>query len=96
MTQIELRGVQKFFGAVQVIKDLNLKIDDNEFIVVNVPALRSHHRREVDVGRDISQARPDGCPAGARADARMTGCHPPETTYDAHPRSFCTTTSTVG
>ena len=34
MTQIELRGVQKYFGAVQVIKDLNLKIDDNEFIVL--------------------------------------------------------------
>lgn len=34
MTQIELRGVQKFFGVVQVIKDLNLKIADNEFIVL--------------------------------------------------------------
>jgi multiple sugar transport system ATP-binding protein len=34
MTQIELRGIQKFFGAVQVIKDLNLKIEDNEFIVL--------------------------------------------------------------
>ena len=34
MTQIELRGVQKFFGSVQVIKDLNLKIEDNEFIVL--------------------------------------------------------------
>ena len=34
MTQIELRGVQKFFGAVQVIKDLNLAINDNEFIVL--------------------------------------------------------------
>jgi multiple sugar transport system ATP-binding protein len=34
VTQIELRGVQKFFGAVQVIKDLNLKIEDNEFIVL--------------------------------------------------------------
>ena len=34
MTQIELRGVQKFFGAVQVIKDLNLEIEDNEFIVL--------------------------------------------------------------
>jgi len=34
LTQIELRGVQKFFGAVQVIKDLNLAIDDNEFIVL--------------------------------------------------------------
>ncbi|MBL8578222.1 MAG: ABC transporter ATP-binding protein [Mesorhizobium sp.] len=34
MTQIELSGVQKWFGAVQVIKDLNLKIEDNEFIVL--------------------------------------------------------------
>jgi multiple sugar transport system ATP-binding protein len=34
MTQIELRGVQKWFGAVQVIRDLNLKIEDNEFIVL--------------------------------------------------------------
>jgi multiple sugar transport system ATP-binding protein len=34
LTQIELRGVQKYFGAVQVIRDLNLKIDDNEFIVL--------------------------------------------------------------
>jgi multiple sugar transport system ATP-binding protein len=34
MTQIELRGIQKYFGAVQVIKDLNLKIEDNEFIVL--------------------------------------------------------------
>ena len=34
MTQIELRGVEKFFGEVQVIKDLNLVIDHNEFIVM--------------------------------------------------------------
>jgi multiple sugar transport system ATP-binding protein len=34
LTQIELRGVQKYFGAVQVIKDLNLAIADNEFIVL--------------------------------------------------------------
>ncbi len=34
MTQIELRGVQKFFGDVQVIKDLNLSVADNEFIVL--------------------------------------------------------------
>ena len=34
MTQIELRGVQKYFGAVQVIRDLNLSIADNEFIVL--------------------------------------------------------------
>jgi multiple sugar transport system ATP-binding protein len=34
LTQIELRGVQKYFGAVQVIRDLNLTIADNEFIVL--------------------------------------------------------------
>src|SRR5690349_22876349 len=34
MTQIELRGVEKFFGDVQVIKDFNLSVADNEFIVM--------------------------------------------------------------
>jgi len=34
MTQIQLKGLQKFFGPVQVIKDLNLTIEDNEFIVL--------------------------------------------------------------
>jgi multiple sugar transport system ATP-binding protein len=34
MTQIELRGVEKFFGPVQVINNLNLAIADNEFIVL--------------------------------------------------------------
>ncbi len=34
MTQIELRGVQKWFGTVQVIKNLDLAIADNEFIVL--------------------------------------------------------------
>jgi multiple sugar transport system ATP-binding protein len=34
MTSIELKDVQKFFGAVQVIKDMNLKIADGEFIVL--------------------------------------------------------------
>ena len=38
MTQIELRGVQKYFGAVQVIKDLNLTIADNEFVVLLGPS----------------------------------------------------------
>ena len=38
MTQIELRRVQKYFGPVQVIKDLNLVIEDNEFIVLLGPA----------------------------------------------------------
>ncbi|WEX73996.1 ABC transporter ATP-binding protein [Sinorhizobium numidicum] len=34
MTQIELRGIEKHFGSVQVIKNLNLAIADNEFIVL--------------------------------------------------------------
>ena len=34
MTHIQLRGVQKWFGSVQVIKDLNLDIAGNEFIVM--------------------------------------------------------------
>ncbi len=34
MTHIELRGVQKWFGDVQVIKDMNLDIANNEFIVM--------------------------------------------------------------
>ena len=34
MTHIELRGVQKWFGSNQVIKDLNLDIAGNEFIVM--------------------------------------------------------------
>ena len=33
MTQIELRGVEKYFGDVQVIKNLILTIEHNEFIV---------------------------------------------------------------
>jgi len=34
MTEIQLRGIQKWFGPVQVIKDLNLTIAGNEFIVM--------------------------------------------------------------
>jgi multiple sugar transport system ATP-binding protein len=34
MTHIELRGVQKWFGPNQVIKDMNLTIADGEFIVM--------------------------------------------------------------
>jgi multiple sugar transport system ATP-binding protein len=34
VTQIQLRGIEKYFGDVQVIKDLNLDIKDNEFIVM--------------------------------------------------------------
>jgi multiple sugar transport system ATP-binding protein len=38
MTHIELRGVQKWFGPVQVIRDMNLGIADNEFIVMLGPS----------------------------------------------------------
>ncbi|MGJ8627331.1 MAG: ABC transporter ATP-binding protein [Sulfitobacter sp.] len=34
MAQIEIRNVQKFFGANQVLKDLNLTIEDGEFVVM--------------------------------------------------------------
>lgn len=34
MAKIELRNIQKFFGPVQVIKDLNLTIEDGEFVVM--------------------------------------------------------------
>jgi multiple sugar transport system ATP-binding protein len=34
MARIELSNVQKFFGPVQVIKDMNLVIEDGEFVVM--------------------------------------------------------------
>ena len=34
MARIELRNIQKFFGAIQVLKDVNLTIEDGEFVVM--------------------------------------------------------------
>lgn len=34
MARIELHNIQKFFGAVQVLKDVNLTIEDGEFVVM--------------------------------------------------------------
>ncbi len=34
MARIELTNVQKFFGAVQVLRDVNLVIEDGEFVVM--------------------------------------------------------------
>lgn len=34
MAQIDIRNVQKFFGQHQVLKDLNLTIEDGEFVVM--------------------------------------------------------------
>ncbi len=36
--QIELRDIEKYFGAVHVIRELNLTIADNEFIVLLGPS----------------------------------------------------------
>ena len=36
--EIELRGVEKFFGDIQVIKNLNLTCRDNEFVVLLGPS----------------------------------------------------------
>jgi multiple sugar transport system ATP-binding protein len=38
MAEIELRNVQKFFGAVHVIRELNLTIKDKEFVVLLGPS----------------------------------------------------------
>jgi multiple sugar transport system ATP-binding protein len=34
MARIELHNVQKFFGAIQVLRDINLVIEDGEFVVM--------------------------------------------------------------
>jgi len=34
MAQIQIQSVQKFFGQLQVLKDLNLTIEDGEFVVM--------------------------------------------------------------
>ena len=34
MARIELRNIQKLFGAFQVLKDVNLTIEDGEFVVM--------------------------------------------------------------
>nr|WP_325250885.1 ABC transporter ATP-binding protein [Amylibacter sp.] len=34
MAQIDMRSIQKFFGSHQVLKDLNLTIEDGEFVVM--------------------------------------------------------------
>ena len=38
MTQISLRGLYKSFGATQVVRDLNLEIADQEFLVLLGPS----------------------------------------------------------
>ena len=38
MAEIELRDVQKFFGAVHVIRELNLTVKDKEFVVLLGPS----------------------------------------------------------
>ena len=38
MTQISLRGLHKVFGSTHVVRDLNLDIDDKEFLVLLGPS----------------------------------------------------------
>ncbi|MBL1242614.1 MAG: ABC transporter ATP-binding protein, partial [OCS116 cluster bacterium] len=38
MGKIELKNVEKWFGDVQVIKGLDLEIDDGEFIIFVGPS----------------------------------------------------------
>jgi multiple sugar transport system ATP-binding protein len=38
MTQISLRGIDKFFGSTQVVRDLSLEIADREFLVLLGPS----------------------------------------------------------
>ena len=38
MTQISLRGLHKFFGSTHVVRDLNLAIEDKEFLVLLGPS----------------------------------------------------------
>ena len=38
MTQISLRGLHKSFGTTQVVRDLNLEIADQEFLVLLGPS----------------------------------------------------------
>ena len=38
MARLELTGVEKRYGAVEVLRDVNLRIDDGEFIVLVGPS----------------------------------------------------------
>ncbi len=38
MARIELKNIQKYFGALQVLKDVNLVIEDGEFVVMLGPS----------------------------------------------------------
>jgi ABC-type sugar transport system ATPase subunit len=76
MARIELRNIQKFFGAVQVIKDVNLTIEDNEFVVMlgqsgcgKTTTLRAIAGLEtIDEGDDQHRRRAGAGPAAADRD----------------------------
>ncbi len=38
MARLELTGVEKRYGAVEVLRDVNLRINDGEFIVLVGPS----------------------------------------------------------
>ena len=38
MSELDLRGVSKSFGSVEVVRDINLNVDDGEFVVFVGPS----------------------------------------------------------
>ena len=38
MSELELKGVSKSFGSVEVVRDVNLSVDDGEFVVFVGPS----------------------------------------------------------
>ena len=38
MASVEIRDVRKSFGAVQIIKGVNISIDDGEFVILVGPS----------------------------------------------------------
>ena len=38
MAQVVLKDINKFYGAVHAVKDVNLQIDDKEFVVLVGPS----------------------------------------------------------
>ena len=38
MSELELKGISKSFGSVEVVRDVNLSVDDGEFVVFVGPS----------------------------------------------------------
>ena len=42
MAQVELKGVSKSFGKIEVIRNVDLEINKGEFVAVSYTHLRAH------------------------------------------------------